>query len=99
MVFSKPTDAVVIVAVLGVIFGVVGLGISGVESAGVTVNNSAIFTNIAGEIDDPTGMRRSADSASLVIDPTGSETPGQTTEEGFLFRGLKGLFDLGASFK
>lgn len=96
---ENPVDMAVIAAIVLVAFGVVGIGISGMNEQGIDTGDSAIFTDLGGQVTSPTGLGRTSNSSANVLDPSVNENLGQTTEEGFLFRGLQGLIDISASYK
>lgn len=96
---EKPTDIIVMFALIGVAFATIGLGITSIEAGGLEVGETEIFSNIGGDLQSTTGLLRSANSSTNVLDPNAEETLGQTTEENFLFRGLQGLRDIAATYK
>lgn len=97
---NKPTDIVIMFAIIGVFFGIVGLGVTHITAQGIDTGNTQIFSSISNDINSTTGLLKTANSSSNVIDPSGeSQNLGQTSEESFLFKGLQGLKDLGASYK
>jgi len=96
---NKPTDIVVMFALIGVLFGVIGLAVTEITEQGITTGNTQIFADISGDINSTDGLLKTANSSSNVIDPSDDQNLGQTTEESFLFKGLQGLKDLGATYK